>query len=93
MPTFPDDIANISITDQCRVYDYHTMAQAAAVLKAYNINVVVLVPQVETNAVERWTEFSTTYMGQPASFLQYIQADSSDIVEVVVKAMAEVSDY
>ncbi|EZG81704.1 hypothetical protein GNI_018460 [Gregarina niphandrodes] len=69
------------------------MEQAAAVIKANDAQVVFLVPQTEAAAVEKWKLFNEQYLGQPTSFLQFISSDSSNIVEVILQAVSEVSNY
>ncbi|EZG57774.1 hypothetical protein GNI_097130, partial [Gregarina niphandrodes] len=93
MPPFPDNSVGVTPDFQCRIYDYPSMAQAANVLKTNNVMVVFLVPEIETDAVAKWSEFNTEYLGQPANFLQYISSDSSDIVQVVLQAVSAVSQY
>jgi cell division septation protein DedD len=93
MPAFPDSLDSISISDQCRIYDYPSMEQAAAVIKGTDAQIVFLVPQTETAAVEKWKLFNEVYLGQPSSFLQFISSDSSNIVEVILQAVSEVSNY
>eukprot|EP01057_Protomagalhaensia_wolfi_P001027 Protomagalhaensia_wolfi_Nauph_80__1026@NODE_1595_length_1451_cov_365_698300_g1233_i0_p1_GENE_NODE_1595_length_1451_cov_365_698300_g1233_i0NODE_1595_length_1451_cov_365_698300_g1233_i0_p1_ORF_typecomplete_len416_score72_87Integrin_beta/PF00362_18/7_2e27NDUFB11/PF17250_2/0_055_NODE_1595_length_1451_cov_365_698300_g1233_i01181365 len=77
--------------EQCLIQDYPTPEKVRDVLQRYGYFFVTLTPNNST-IVPAWTWFNEDLLHQPSSFYQFIEADSSDILEGILKAVQAVTE-
>eukprot|EP01057_Protomagalhaensia_wolfi_P000733 Protomagalhaensia_wolfi_Nauph_80__732@NODE_1418_length_1539_cov_2271_686000_g307_i1_p1_GENE_NODE_1418_length_1539_cov_2271_686000_g307_i1NODE_1418_length_1539_cov_2271_686000_g307_i1_p1_ORF_typecomplete_len391_score109_20Integrin_beta/PF00362_18/1_3e26VWA/PF00092_28/0_0024VWA_2/PF13519_6/0_3_NODE_1418_length_1539_cov_2271_686000_g307_i11281300 len=91
LPVNSGTISTGDVNYECVHQDYPSAEQARSALKAKNIFLAILTPN-EPEVVGAWQWFNE-FLGQPDDFYQFISADSSDLIDGVLKAIASVTSY
>eukprot|EP01056_Protomagalhaensia_sp_Gyna25_P000533 Protomagalhaensia_sp_Gyna_25__532@NODE_124_length_5068_cov_1547_737721_g98_i0_p3_GENE_NODE_124_length_5068_cov_1547_737721_g98_i0NODE_124_length_5068_cov_1547_737721_g98_i0_p3_ORF_typecomplete_len371_score90_46Integrin_beta/PF00362_18/2_5e26VWA/PF00092_28/0_0029FAP/PF07174_11/12_NODE_124_length_5068_cov_1547_737721_g98_i024433555 len=90
-PVNSGTISTGDINYECVHQDYASAEQAKSALKAKNIFLAILTPD-DPEVVAAWKWFNE-FLEQPANFYQIISADSSDLIQGVLKAIDSVTSY
>eukprot|EP01053_Blabericola_migrator_P006055 Blabericola_migrator_1__6054@NODE_3052_length_2079_cov_1477_803181_g1906_i0_p1_GENE_NODE_3052_length_2079_cov_1477_803181_g1906_i0NODE_3052_length_2079_cov_1477_803181_g1906_i0_p1_ORF_typecomplete_len466_score81_34Integrin_beta/PF00362_18/2_7e24VWA/PF00092_28/0_02_NODE_3052_length_2079_cov_1477_803181_g1906_i01791576 len=92
LPVNSGKILTGDVNYECRNQDYPSPDQVKAALQLKNIYLAILTPEMD-NITAAWKWVNEDLLGQPPSFYRYISADSANLIDGVLDAIASVTEY